>query len=264
MLLSVTGAFEQARADEYDVVARIPLTGSFSLVERKFNREQNINPVTAQKISFLKTTLQILERRIPNFVRRLSKKGYGDVYLSKGDTLALAYVRPSEKSINLTESVFEKKPYDIGPFGEFTPEQVAIFHELAHAFDEDELSFSSEVLKLMGWTDEFTINVSGVRRYSGRILNVDPAEFTSQKAYQSALLRNGDSFYDQLRESAMADKRFANARGYPSLYAMTGADPSGAPRECFAEFAAFIFADPDAGIYLRPDQIAWFRDNVLN
>lgn len=54
-------------------------------------------------------------------------------------------------------------------------------------------------------------------------------------------------------------RKFLKAKGVPSIYSVQTLE-----FETFAEFASYIYLDPEANQYFSPETIAWFRNNVLN
>lgn len=121
--------------------------------------------------------------------------------------------------------------------------EITLLHELVHAFDaEKKLSTHPEFYELAGFKSahkEFFIPVYAFAQEH----EID--QVTDRSLYSSDL------------EAQLADRLFAMSKGLPRTYSMRNLD------EAFADIVTFVYYDPNAKTYIKPQLIKFIDQNVL-
>lgn len=81
---------------------------------------------------------------------------------------------------------------------------------------------------------------------------VDESAIVSMFRKMKELIYSG-----HLEEAVKLNREFGLRHGFPTGYAMIN------PVECLAELSSYIYYDPRAKEYLRPEVMSWVRENVL-
>lgn len=125
-----------------------------------------------------------------------------------------------------------------------------LVHELAHGFDNDTESFSNSkrFLELIKWDYECDALVN----YNcSKLMNYQTAKQLQRETLELLNKSEVTTAYNFLREALKKS-------GIPSLYSILKT-----PDEMFAEYAAYIYSDPEASQYIPNEIISWYREFVL-
>lgn len=180
---------------------------------------------------------------LTHFFSRIQANGFNSI-LRYASGSGSAWVSRKDNSINIADSLLNRV-YPPDTTSGFNLQSQIVLHELAHAFDHQGLAYSTEFLRLAGWTE------GPGRQYY--IAGVQPSEIDAAVGRFVALIREG-----KMTEAYTVNRNFGLAHGFPTAYSMT------TPSECFAEMVSHAFFDPLAGRYMSPELLSWLRANVLH
>ncbi len=200
-----------------------------------------------------------LETKFPHLFERIRRNGFHRIEIqAQGNELpaTAASTHSKERLIIVFESYFEVFASEpLFQNLEYSIPQIALLHELLHAFDFDNSLVSNNPV-VFGWapveygpaTGYLTKDIPGVVNLWASAEDVERI-IIELRAQQDQL--GFAKVHLAARERA---KRF----GYPTIYSVKN------PLESFAELGAYIALDPEAADYIRADTVAWFRQHVLN
>ncbi|MBN8538638.1 MAG: hypothetical protein J0M15_16435 [Deltaproteobacteria bacterium] len=125
-----------------------------------------------------------------------------------------------------------------------------LLHELAHGFDNDTQSFSNskKFLELIKWDYECDALVND---NCSKLMDHQTAKQLQRETIELLNKSEVATAYNFLREGLKKN-------GIPSLYSILKT-----PDEMFAEYAAYIYSDPEASQYIPNAIISWYREFVL-
>ena len=205
--------------------------------------------------------LQFFNEKFPQLISKIKNRGYRQVSIKpdlSGESggVVLAEVFKEQKLIVVYEgffSVLRSNPIfkNIG----YSVADIALLHELLHAFDEDNQLISYNY-RLLGWdtpgnlsNDAFTLT-QFPQLANSWITNTEVAKIKEELI---PLLSSSGPW-----EVYLLAREKVRKSGYPTIYSIVGG-----PLESFAELGAYIALDPSAPIYIPSKTVKWFQENVL-
>lgn len=217
--------------------------------------------ITNNDRSSLDRKLGIFRQQFPLLVANIQEKGYRKIIIQapeNGETggTVLAQVFKSPRMIAIKGGFFEVLRNNSALKDlKFSLADIALLHELLHAFDEDN-SLITKNLPIIGWNITQNALVDGFK--TDELPTISNNWVTSANILQikneltPVFSKKGPWEVYLLARSQM--KKF----GYPTIYSVLGG-----PVESFAELGSYIALDPEATSYIKPETILWFQQNVL-
>ncbi|MBT4763262.1 MAG: hypothetical protein HOO06_16325 [Bdellovibrionaceae bacterium] len=218
-------------------------------------------PISQAEQSELSKILVSFEIRFPKLFSIVHKNGYfrliiKPTQIGENGGAVLAKTLTEQKIIVLYKDFFiaNKKIPALKNF-KFSVSEVALLHELIHAFDEDNNLVVTN-LEPLGWNLTEHVPIDGYRIHSlPQIANtwIKATTINTILADLSPLLPTLGPWeiYTLARDRV-------KTLGYPTVYSIVGG-----PLESFAELGAYIALDPEASNYIPLKTIHWFQKNIL-
>lgn len=252
---AVAAPVRSAASDESSPIADITIDGqkAFLIFAAPGYRPRG------EAVSVVQKFFQNIGRQYPVLLKQVAYNGYQSIILApseSGETggAVLAQTNYNPRTITIYEGFFTAAQSAELKGLRFSVADVALLHELLHAFDVDNQIVSGAALRV-GWDRQRT-GSDGYRNESFPFIENIWISGTRVNAMMTELkpLLTRSGPWAAYREARNRVRKF----GYPSIYAIVGG-----PVESFAELGAYVALDPEAAQYIPPATVSWYRQQIL-
>ncbi len=211
-------------------------------------------PVTPAQLQFLSQKFLTIKAKFPHLFALAMANGYQTITLAPAETgetggLVLGEIVSQTKSLFFYADIFTVDQNLPSPLP-YSLAEIAIVHELLHAFDDHAELVRSHLTQL-GWSQ---LKLAGGYAF-GDLTNFRISERSIEKIKSELgplLPTLGPlKVYIESRRQMMAF-------GFPTIYSVMGG-----PIETFADVGAYIACDPYAETYVPEETLTWYRRNIL-
>lgn len=232
-----------------DVISRALAFASHKSTLNFVSGKDNDCQWTEDRMNQVNELVAELDVRLPEFMSRTRKNGFGRITLSEVDSSTIEH----DGGIILSCKSFSEAS-EMGSI-KTTILVRTLFHEMAHVFDQRkepdsrhmfnppfEVSTLNSFMELTGWRE---LSV-GYFEHALKTNEFETEAFRVERTARADGKKKGEGL-----------SSIAKQNGLPTYYSLTS------PSEHFAELATFIFLDETAASYLKPEVVSWFKKNIL-